>query len=116
MVFFLFGIGKDAVILNNAIKYKPICMVKEVCKCGIPVNTFKQVIPKFVETGYSYIVYDYNKEDKTVQEIYRIEGEEIFENKENIGCENCWYYKNKTKDTKDYIRELQKLMEKDTDE
>ena len=43
MVFFLFGIGKDAVILNNAIKYKPICMVKEVCKCGIPVNVDLQI-------------------------------------------------------------------------
>lgn len=113
---FFCGIGKDAVILNNLIKYKPICMQKEICKIGIPVSCFKQVIPRLVETGYSYIVYDYNKEKQKTMEIYRIDGEEIYEEQENIGCEKCWYNKNKLKDTKDYIKELQKLMEKENDE
>ena len=113
---FFCAIGKDAVILNNIIKYKPICQEKEVCKCGIPVHTFKETIPKLIETEYSYIVYDYDKEDKTPKEIYRIEGKPIFEEQENIGCEQCWYYKNKKKDTKDYINELQKLMENKNNE
>lgn len=66
---FFCGIGKDAVILNKLINYKPICMKEGVCKTGIPVSCFKQVIPKLVETGYSYIVYDYTKEDKNFREI-----------------------------------------------
>ena len=88
-------------------------MKEGVCKIGIPVSCFKQVIPRLVETGYSYIVYDYTKEDKNFREIYRIDGEEIYEEKENIGCENCWYGINKKKDTKEYVKELQKLMEQE---
>ena len=63
---FFCGIGKDAVILNNLIKYKPICIQSGICKIGIPVSCFKQVIPKLVQTGYSYIVYDYNKEKNEI--------------------------------------------------
>ena len=41
---FLCGIGKDAVIMNNLLGYKPICFQKEICKIGIPISYFKQNI------------------------------------------------------------------------
>lgn len=112
---FFCGIGKDAVILDKLIKYRPICLEKEICKIGIPVNCFKQVIPNLVQTGYSYIVYDYDKQEQKVGEIYRIEGNEIFEERENIDCEKCWYNANKVKSPEEYIKELQKLMENENE-
>ena len=112
---FFCGIGKDAVILQELIKYKPICAQDYVCKIGIPVSSFKQIIPRLIETGYSYVVYDYNKEERKTLEIYRIDGNEIYEEKENIICEKCWYYANKQKDTNEYIKELQDLMEKENE-
>ena len=112
---FFCGIGKDAVILQELIKYKPICAQDYVCKIGIPVSSFKQIIPRLIETGYSYVVYDHNKEERKTLEIYRIDGNEIYEEKENIICEKCWYYANKQKDTNEYIKELQDLMEKENE-
>ena len=110
---FFCGYGKDAVIVIKLINYKPICAQEGICKIGIPVNCFKEVIPRLVETGYSYIVFDYTKETKEIKEIYRIEGEEISEEKQNIDCETCWYGKNRFKSTEEYLKELQKLMEKE---
>lgn len=108
---FFCGIGKDAVILSRITKYKTICMEKEICKIGIPVKNFKQIIPKLIETGYSYVVYDYEKEGQKIKEIYKIDGEEIYEEEENIKCETCWYYEKKQKTTIEYIEELKNLME-----
>ena len=58
-------------------------------------------------------MYDYTKETGEIKEIYRIDGDEIYEEKENIDCTNCWYCINRLKGTKEYIKELQKLMEKE---
>lgn len=96
---FFCGYRKDAVIVNKLINYKPICAQEGICKIGIPVNCFKEVTPRLVETGYSYIVFDYTKETKEIKEIYRIEGEKISEEKQNIDCETCWYGKNRFKST-----------------
>ena len=112
---FLCGIGKDAVIMNELLNYKPICIQKEICKIGIPVNCFKQEIPRLIETGYSYVVYDYDRKTGKTFEIYRIEQKEIYEEKENIGCKECWYFKNRKKDTREYMKELKKLMEEEKD-
>ena len=99
--------------MNKLINYKPVCIQKGICKIGISVSCFKDVMPRLVETGYSYIVYDYTKETGEIKEIYRIDGDEIYEEKENIDCTNCWYGINRLKGTKEYIQELQKLMEKE---
>ena len=103
---FLCGIGKDAVIMNNILKYKPICFQKEICKIGIPVSYYRKTIPKLQETGYSFVIYDYNSETKKEFEVYRIEQQEIYEEKTNIGCEKCWYYENRKKETNEYMQEL----------
>lgn len=113
---FFCGIGKDAVIMNELLNYKPICVQNGVCKIGIPVSCFKQIIPKLIETGYSYVVYDYDKKTRKTFEIYRIEQKEIYEEKENIDCKTCWYFKNRKKDTREYMEELRTLMEKEENE
>ena len=113
---FLCGIGKDAVIMNKLLNYKPICLKSGICKTGIPVNCFKREIPKLVETGYSFVVYNYDKNRDKIYEIYRIEQEEIYEEKENIGCKECWYCENRVKSPEEYIKELKNLMEKETNE
>jgi len=69
---FFCGFGKDAVIMNKLINYKPVCIQEGICKIGIPVSCFKDVIPRLVETGYSYIVYDYTKGTGEIKEIYRM--------------------------------------------
>ena len=66
---FLCGIGKDAVIMNNLLKMKPVCFQEGICKVGIPVSCFKQTIPQLLETGYSYVVCDYNHEKKNLKYI-----------------------------------------------
>lgn len=99
--------------MKRLLNYKTICMRKEICKIGIPVSCFKQEISKLIETGYSYVVYDYDKNIDKIFEIYRIEQAEIYEERENIGCKDCWYFENRKKDTKEYMKELKALMEKE---
>ena len=98
--------------MNNLLKMKPVCFQEGICKVGIPVSCFKQTIPQLLETGYSYVVYDYNHETKKEFEIYRIEQKEIYEEKSNIGCKKCWYFEKRKKNTKEYIEELKEMMNK----
>ena len=106
---FFCGIGKDAVIMEQLFGYKPICIKNQICKIGVPVSKFKKLIPQLIQTGYSYIIYDYEKENQKIEEIYRIDGEKIYEEKENIGCKNCWNKANKIKTTEEYIEELKNI-------
>lgn len=63
------------------------------------VSSFKNYIPILKEIGYSYVVYDYEKdinvsENKKYREIAKIDGKMIEEDKKCIGCENCCNAKN----------------------
>lgn len=113
---FYCGIGKDAVLMNQILNYKPICFKEKVCKCGIPVSAISNVIPRMVESGYSYIIYDYNKETKEYKEIYRIEGQEIFEKSTNINCNQCMHNKINGKNTKQYIQVFSQMLKEELDE
>ena len=113
---FLCGIGKDAVIMHELLKYKTICFKKEICKMGIPISCFREIIPKLIETGYSYIIYDYNKEKHQEFEIYRIEQEEIYEERTNIECKKCSNYENRIKEPEEYINEIKKANGAEKDE
>ena len=115
-VIFYCGIGKDAVLMNQILNYKPVCFKENICKCGIPVSTLSRVIPKMVETGYSYIIYDYNKENGEYKEIYRIEGHEVYEINENINCNQCWYNKIKDKNEHQYIKGFGEMLKEEIDE
>lgn len=110
-VFFI-AVGKDAVLMHQILNLKTICFKENICKCAIPVKNITKKIPLLIETGYSYIIYDYNKETKEYKQIYEIKGKYIEEKNTNINCEICTNKNNKTKNTQDYIDELENLNKK----
>lgn len=113
---FFCAIGKDAVIVNRLLGLKPVCAKKEVCKCGIPVNSFKNYISKFKDSGYSYIIYYYDKnisidKEKNYKELARIEGKMIEEKKICINCSQCNNYKNNFENTIDNnLKIIEKML------
>ncbi len=109
---FYCGIGKDAVLMHEILGYGTICFKKGICKCGIPVNAIEIAIPKMIRSGYNYIIFDYDKEEKGYKEIMELKGRSVGCIENNIGCDNCWYKENKNKSTKEYIEEFEKLVEK----
>ena len=71
-------IGKDAVVLQQRTELLPICIKENVCKCGVPVNTFAKFLKKFTKQNkIALVAFDYNKEDNEYREIIRIEGEKV---------------------------------------
>ncbi len=94
---FFSTVGKDAVIINKLFSSKPVCIQEKVCKCGIPVNTFKNYIPNLNKIGYSYVVYDYDKNsvNNEYREIARVNGKMIEENAECLDCKTCWQSNNR---------------------
>ena len=61
---FYCAIGKDAVLLHNILGYIPVCFKEKICKCGIPVRGIEVAIPKLINSGYGYIIFDYKKENR----------------------------------------------------
>ena len=108
---FYCAIGKDAVLLHNILGYIPVCFKEGVCKCGIPTNGIEIAIPRLIRSGYGFIIYDYEKENKTTKEILRIEGRYVDEKENNINCKKCWYNKNKEKKLEEYSKTLSKLIQ-----
>lgn len=48
-VFFI-AVGKDAVLMHQILKLKPICFKENICKCAIPVkNTTKQIVVEKIQ-------------------------------------------------------------------
>ena len=91
---FFDAVGKDAVVVNKLLGLKPTCVCNKVCKCGMPVKAFAKYIPKLNESGYSYVVYDYDKNmsfesDNQYKEIARKDGKMVEEINTNVNCENC---------------------------
>jgi len=93
---FFNAIGKDAVFMQEKFGLGTICLKSKICKNGIPVNSIQKFIPKLQKSGYSFKIYNYEKENNKVQELYSIEGKLIEEGRNNFGCENCKYYKKST--------------------
>ncbi|MDO5556569.1 MAG: hypothetical protein Q4G09_08320 [Clostridia bacterium] len=81
---FFVAVGKDAIMLNKLFNFKLICFKEKTCKCGIPVSSMKNYIPKFKQTGYSFLIYDYT--DGVCKNIYRID-EKLHE--EESSCMDC---------------------------
>ena len=108
---FYCAIGKDAVLLHNILGYIPVCFKEKICKCGIPVRGIEVAIPKLINSGYGYIIYDYKKENQKYEEIFRLEGRYVDEKSNNINCEKCWYKENRMKSTKEYVGNLKKLAQ-----
>ena len=94
---FFVAIGKDAVFMQQQYGLSTLCFKEGICKNGIVLKSMEKFIPKFKESGYSYKIYNYEKETGNIKEILRIDGKLLEETVENMGCSKCQYndYENK---------------------
>lgn len=87
---FYIAIGADAVILNHELNLKTICAKRRICKVGIPKNSIEKYIEKLEQTGYGYIILDYEKDKNEIIKKYEklpIKHKKIFDF--NKGCMAC---------------------------
>ena len=61
---FYIAIEEDTVLLNNKLKLKCSCFQKNTCKVGVPINSLNKYLEKIRKLGYSYIVYNFNKQEQ----------------------------------------------------
>ena len=86
---FYIATGKDAVLLNNKLDLKCTCFKNNVCKIGIPINALDKYIEELNQIKYSYIIYDYNKENNELIEIESKIGKQNKLVDNNINCLKC---------------------------
>ena len=86
---FYVAIGKDAIILNNLIGLKISCIKPEICKVGFPINALEKYTGLLIETGYSFIIYDFNSEKEELGTIMSCLGKRL-----NWEIANNKYFKN----------------------
>lgn len=68
---FVVAIGNDARSLSEEFGLKKICMKKGLCKVGIPASYALKYLKLIEDKGYSYLLYDYDKNTKELVEKYR---------------------------------------------
>lgn len=101
-------IGKDAVFMQEKFGLGTICAKPKMCKNGIPVTSIQKFIPKLKESGYSYKIYNYEKEKKEIKEVCRIDGKLIEEIRECTNCEECIQNKRTIENNINYLNEIKK--------
>lgn len=89
---FIIAIGKDAIFLSQIFGLKLTCFQSGVCKIGIPITYILKYLKMIEDKGYSYILYDYNKDTKEIEEKYAYEGTQKIEITNYIECKECQYY------------------------
>ncbi len=106
---FYIAIEEDAVLLNNKLKLKCSCFQKNTCKVGVPINSLEKYLEKIQKLGYSYIVYNFNKQEQELKLIKKYEGKKNKTKRKNINCLLC---KGITKYQDDaYMEALKKIYE-----
>lgn len=91
---FFVAVGKSAVILSEKLNLKVTCMTQKLCKVGIPVNSIYEYIKKLEKLNYSFIIYNYSKDEmvengKKYAEAYRIIANDLLEDRKCLNCEIC---------------------------
>ena len=86
---FYIAIGKDAVLLNNLIDLKLSCLKQEICKVGFPINALEKYVEKLDSTKHSYIIFDYDKQNRELKEIHSKIGKQHKITSKNINCLEC---------------------------
>lgn len=71
---FYIATGRDAVLLQSKLNLKCTCFKNNICKVGIPVNSIENYLPKLDKIKYSYIIYDYNKNEQELKVKYEKKG------------------------------------------
>lgn len=89
---FIIAIGNGAILLSKLYGLKLTCFQAQVCKVGIPVTHTLKYLELIEKSGYSYILYDYDKETKKLKPKYNYEGTINTEKNSNIDCVSCSYY------------------------
>ena len=90
---FFIAIGNDALLLNKLYGLKVTCFQEKICKVGVPVSFVLKYLDIFESDGYSYVLYDYEKDTKQLIPQYRYEGKMNTEEKIYKKCEECENYK-----------------------
>ena len=86
---FYIAVAEDAVILNKEIGLKVNCMVRKICKIGVPKKSIEKYKEKLNKLDYGYVILDFNKEKKKIIKIYEKEGTRRIEEAMNLECRNC---------------------------
>ena len=108
---FVVAIGNDARVLSKVFGLKKTCQKKEVCKVGIPVTYTLKYLELIKDKGYGYVLYDYSKETKELEEKCKHKGINEIEEIE-LNCKLCENYKEEIID----IFELLKMKEEKNNE
>ena len=106
---FYIAIEEDAVLLNNKLKLKCSCFQKNTCKVGIPINSLNKYLEKIRKLGYSYIVYNFNKQEQELKIIKKYEGKKNRTKRKNINCLLCKGIERYKDDV--YMEALKKIYE-----
>ncbi len=104
---FYIAVEEDAVLLNNKLKLKCSCFQKNTCKVGVPIGALNKYLDKIQKLGYSYIVYNFRKEDKTLQILKEFKGKANKTKRKNINCLMC--KGKKVYEDDEYFEALRKL-------
>ena len=108
---FYVAIGNDAIALNKELGLQLSCMKKGLCKVGFPINALEKYTGLLIETGYSFIIYDFNSEKEELEIVISCLGKrlnwEIAKNK----CFTC--EKSKDKKIDKYTNALMKMYDEE---
>ena len=86
---FYTAIGNDAIALNKLLGLKLSCMKTGLCKVGFPINALEKYTGLLIETGYSFIIYDFNSEKEEITIIISCLGIRLNWEKEKNKCFSC---------------------------
>lgn len=89
---FIIAIGEDAIFLSQIFGFKLTCFKSGVCKIGIPITYILKYLKMIEDKGYSYIVYDYNKDTKAIVEKWKFNGINEIKITNHMECKECQYY------------------------
>ena len=106
---FYIAVGADAVILNKELRLKTTCAKTRICKVGVPKSSIDKYKEKLDELGYSYIIFDYDKDKKELSKIFEGNGKKKKIEDFNKGCNCCEIGKNKS--MTEYDEALKKYYE-----
>ena len=102
---------KDAVFLHEKLELKCTCFKNNVCKVGIPINALEKYVEKLDSTKHSYIIFDYDKQNRELKEIHSKIGKQRKITSKNINCLKCKGVSAYKDD--EYMEAIYKLMDQE---
>lgn len=102
---------KDAVFLHEKLELKCTCFKNNVCKVGIPINALEKYVEKLDSTKHSYIIFDYDKQNRELKEIHSKIAKQHKITSKNINCLECKGVSAYKDD--EYMEAIYKLMDQE---